>query len=355
VGRRFPSTIRVSDFILVAISSSSHNVFATLRVVGPDTVQFILEHTGTRAVVCARRNLPQLCEAKSSNTCPHFRVAILVDGVTPDATRQASTCGLEVVSLAKVEAVGSEVLATTGHRHAPPTYDDVATFSYTSGTTGTPKGALLTHGNMVSAMAGFSIYGDMVLCITDRHLSYLPLPHIFERSVMSQVLAAGASAAFYRGDPTLLIEDLQACRPTILPAAPRVLNKIYDKVRHVEHHALKISLNINCCLGGIDLEWHLRGWGLEKETFRCRSRRKNPRLAGWPLDARHLRSPSLQQNQESSWPGLHPIDDKWFGAAGREGDDVFSLHAGCSGRRRQVVFDTLSSSKPCHAHARAFL
>lgn len=41
---------------------------------------------------------------------------------------------------------------------------------------------------------------------------------------------SGASVGFYRGDPTLLVEDLQACRPTLLPVAPRVLNKIYDKV-----------------------------------------------------------------------------------------------------------------------------
>jgi long-chain acyl-CoA synthetase len=47
---------------------------------------------------------------------------------------------------------------------------------------------------------------------------------------MCQVYAEGASVAFFRGDPLLLIEDLQACRPTILIAPPRVLNKIYDKI-----------------------------------------------------------------------------------------------------------------------------
>jgi long-chain acyl-CoA synthetase len=47
---------------------------------------------------------------------------------------------------------------------------------------------------------------------------------------MCQVYAEGASIAFFRGDPLLLIEDLQACRPTIFIAPPRVLNKIYDKI-----------------------------------------------------------------------------------------------------------------------------
>ena len=99
----------------------------------------------------------------------------------------------------------------------------------TSGTTGTPKGALLTHENLVSAIAGVDRIWPMTL--NDRHLSYLPLPHIFERVTMAGMYSAGASIAFFRGDPTLLIEDLQACRPTFFPAAPRVLNKIHDKVR----------------------------------------------------------------------------------------------------------------------------
>jgi long-chain acyl-CoA synthetase len=70
----------------------------------------------------------------------------------------------------------------------------------------------------------------MILKTTDRHLSYLPLAHIFERVVQVQLLCVGASISFYRGDPTLFIEDLQACQPTFLPVAPRVLNKIYDKI-----------------------------------------------------------------------------------------------------------------------------
>ena len=48
---------------------------------------------------------------------------------------------------------------------------------------------------------------------------------------MAQIYVVGASIAFFRGDPLLLIEDLQACRPTLFPAAPRVLNKIYDKIQ----------------------------------------------------------------------------------------------------------------------------
>jgi long-chain acyl-CoA synthetase len=88
---------------------------------------------------------------------------------------------------------------------------------------------LLTHENLISAIAG--VNDVFPFTADDRHLSYLPLAHIFERIVMAQIYMQGASIAFFRGDPLLLIEDIQACRPTVFAAAPRVLNKIYDKIQ----------------------------------------------------------------------------------------------------------------------------
>jgi long-chain acyl-CoA synthetase len=195
---------------------------------GPESVEFILKQTSTKTVVATRAELERLCTVKKAGKCPCFEVVVLADGVTSDAARMAKQAGLQVMSFAKVEAVGAHRIATEGHKHRPPTGKDVFTFCYTSGTTGDPKGALLTHENLISAIAGVS--DVFPLNITDRHLSYLPLAHIFERVIMAQIYIQGASIAFYRGDPLMLVEDLQACRPTIMPAAPRVLNKIYDKI-----------------------------------------------------------------------------------------------------------------------------
>lgn len=195
---------------------------------GPDTVRYILEHTGMSCVVCSRKELRRLCEAKQSKTCPAFHSVVLIDGVTPEASSMASGAGLKAVPFAKVEALGSQIVSTEGHDHSPPDAGDVATFCYTSGTTGDPKGALITHDNIMSAVGGLD---EIQLLPTDRHISYLPLPHIFERVVVAQMISNGASMAFYRGDPLLLIEDIVACRPTIIPMVPRVLNKIHDKIQ----------------------------------------------------------------------------------------------------------------------------
>lgn len=74
--------------------------------------------------------------------------------------------------------------------------EQVYTFSYTSGTTGNPKGALITHRNFVSAIAnqGFS---TLKFNTDDVYLSYLPLPHVMERLALSMITYIGACMGFY--------------------------------------------------------------------------------------------------------------------------------------------------------------
>ena len=205
---------------------------------GPDTVQFILEHTNLSVCICTRSQIKALCEAASKSSTNHLKTIVVIDGITPEAAQLVSDTNnnnnnkLTLTTLAKVETLGAQCISTNrAEPHNPPSPHDIATFCYTSGTTGNPKGALLTHQNMMSVNAGLSdIFQEEQINSTDRHLCYLPMPHVFERTCQSQVLKAGGSVAFFRGDPTKLIEDIQACQPTVLPVAPRVLNKIYDKI-----------------------------------------------------------------------------------------------------------------------------
>jgi len=216
----------IAEQAIFCVSGATVPFYDTL---GPESVQFILNQTLNKTVVSTRAELGRLCTVKKSGLCPHFKVVVLVDGVTSNSAEMAKQAGLEVMSFAKVEAVGAHRIDTEGFKHRPPSGKDIFTFCYTSGTTGDPKGALLTHENLIASVAGF---GEVFpFTADDRHLSYLPLAHIFERIVMAQIYMQGGSIAFFRGDPLLLIEDLQACRPTVFPAAPRVLNKIYDKIQ----------------------------------------------------------------------------------------------------------------------------
>ena len=114
---------------------------------------------------------------------------------------------------------------------------DLATIVYTSGTTGPPKGTMITHANIMATMR--SLKSLIELRPDDRFLSFLPLSHITERSVSHfGQIAAGAETWFARSFATVA-EDLRACRPTLFFGVPRVWEKfrqgILERVEEQPH------------------------------------------------------------------------------------------------------------------------
>lgn len=106
---------------------------------------------------------------------------------------------------------------------------DLATIVYTSGTTGRPKGVMLSHYNILSnahaSLDIIAVRGDDLL------LSFLPLSHTFERTLGYYLpIMAGATVAFARSIPQLS-EDLQFIRPTLLVSVPRIYERIYAAIR----------------------------------------------------------------------------------------------------------------------------
>ena len=87
----------------------------------------------------------------------------------------------------------------------------------------------------------FTFQSKFTMTNEDVYISYLPLAHMMERVCQAMVLQSGGRIGFFRGDIKLLIEDIQALKPTLFLSVPRLLNRIYDKVG-VQLNALKDSL-----------------------------------------------------------------------------------------------------------------
>jgi long-chain acyl-CoA synthetase len=123
---------------------------------------------------------------------------------------------------------GAELESELASRLESLTPDRVATVVYTSGTTGDPKGVMLTHRHFVemgrSALQAFHLGPD------DLILSYLPYSHVLERidGIFIETMA-GCSFWLARGLDTL-VQDIQAARPTVMLGVPRVFEKVYEAV-----------------------------------------------------------------------------------------------------------------------------
>ncbi len=106
--------------------------------------------------------------------------------------------------------------------------DDVNTIIYTSGTTGPPKGCLITHANWFATIDAITSLSAMTVGST--MYLYLPLAHMFARTVQFATLATGATLVFWGGDVTRIVDDLGELKPTHVPSVPRLFEKAYARV-----------------------------------------------------------------------------------------------------------------------------
>lgn len=213
------------DAALHAFSMTSVPLYDTL---GPDAVKYIANHAELAGIACSLDVLGRVLEVLPD--CPSVKV-VVVYGTTPGQRLPSPGPGVEatLVTLDRLSALGYK----HPKPHRPPGPSDIALINYTSGTTGTPKGAVLTHGALVANAAGAArLVADLFLDgeQQQKHISYLPLAHIYERFNLTLQTYFGGAVGFYRGNVLELLEDVEVLAPTVFSSVPRLYNRIYDKV-----------------------------------------------------------------------------------------------------------------------------
>jgi long-chain acyl-CoA synthetase len=181
----------------------------------PEECHYVLEHSGATAIFVENDDqLAKLREIRSE--LPALRHVIAFEGQTEEA-----------LSLEALRDGGSEVSdERLDERLDAIAGNDVATIVYTSGTTGPPKGCVLTHANLRSVV-------DMVRQRTEVNPGedviyiFLPLAHSLTRVVQIVGIVAGAELAYWRRDPQRIVEDVAVMQPTHLPSVPRIFEKIH--------------------------------------------------------------------------------------------------------------------------------
>ncbi|XP_006872993.1 PREDICTED: long-chain-fatty-acid--CoA ligase 6 isoform X1 [Chrysochloris asiatica] len=169
-----------------------------------------------------------LLEHVEKKETPGLKLIIIMEPFEEALKERGQECGVVIKSMQAVEDCGQ----ANYHAPVPPQPDDLSIVCFTSGTTGNPKGAMLTHGNVVADFSGFLKVTEKVIFPRqdDVLISFLPLAHMFERVIQSVVYCHGGRVGFFQGDIRLLSDDMKALCPTIFPVVPRLLNRMYDKI-----------------------------------------------------------------------------------------------------------------------------
>jgi long-chain acyl-CoA synthetase len=210
----------VADLAILGIGAVTVPIYATLTA---EQCRDLLARSRARAVFVS--DAAQLAKIRSVRAqLPHLEFVIPIEPVPPESQAERSW---DLVSGRGAIARGADPLRfrAEADRVRP---DDLATIIFTSGTTGEPKGAMLSHANItVNVEAGLKVID---LGPSDTNLCFLPLSHIFERMAgCYTMMAAGVTTAFARSLETVA-EDAAEVRPTVLTGVPRFFEKVRLRV-----------------------------------------------------------------------------------------------------------------------------
>lgn len=207
----------ITDFAVASLGAVSVPIYPTLPA---EQVHFILDNADVEVAVV--ENEEQLRKIADGNTDVRYGIIMNPpsDWVATDKWRTFS----------EVEEDGERALLRDwedGWRKIER--DDLATIIHTSGTTGPPKGVMLTHGNFLSNMEGVHFW-VIELFPSDVALSYLPLSHVFERMAGHFMPLSSGCTIAYAESIDKIPENFLEVRPTIMTSVPRLFEKVYAKV-----------------------------------------------------------------------------------------------------------------------------
>jgi long-chain acyl-CoA synthetase len=192
---------------------------------GPESIQYVIEHANLETIFCSTDPLTNLLK-RAKELKGLKNIVALDEPVSDEHKRLAAEAGIRLYTWSECQKIGKE----RRHALANPRPSDCFSFSYTSGTTGNPKAVMISHANMLAAVAVLP-YTDVKFYPDDVYISYLPLPHVFERIIEWSLLYSGSQICFYSGDILKLKDDLAFWQPTFFAGVPRLYNRFYSAIR----------------------------------------------------------------------------------------------------------------------------
>uniref|UniRef100_A0A8C2DXN2 Arachidonate--CoA ligase n=1 Tax=Cyprinus carpio TaxID=7962 RepID=A0A8C2DXN2_CYPCA len=192
---------------------------------GTEAISYIIDKATISTVICDIADKARLILDCVSGQKHSITTIVIMENFDSELIAQAKQKGIEILSLKELEAIGK-----ANYKTPIVSKTEIKLIFFFS--TGNPKGAMITHGNVVSNCSAFIKVTEGLLKPSpqDVIISFLPLAHMFERVVEGVLLVHGARIGYFQGDIRLLMDDLKTLKPTIFPVVPRLLNRMFDKI-----------------------------------------------------------------------------------------------------------------------------
>nr|GEU83677.1 long chain acyl-CoA synthetase 4-like [Tanacetum cinerariifolium] len=221
--------VNCAEWIISMEACNAHGLHCIplYDTLGAGAVEFIIGHAEITIVFVEEKKISEVLKT-FPKAGEYLKTIVSFGQATPEQKEQFKNFGATIHSWDEFLSLGKDK-----HFDLPAVKKktDICTIMYTSGTTGDPKGVLISNNNIVTLIAGVRHVLDSCnesLTEHDVYLSFLPLAHIFGRVIEECFIHHGGSIGFWRGDVKLLIEDIGELKPTIFCAVPRVLERIYS-------------------------------------------------------------------------------------------------------------------------------
>lgn len=180
----------------------------------------------------------------SKNDLPALKTLILFDAPDEEIVSLAKGCGIALLKFDEMLEEGKKFRAENPGKVEAELekgkWDDIATIIFTSGTTGIPKGVVITHGNFLAQL--IEVTDRIWLRPNERALCILPVWHVFMREVEYVILSQGCALCYSKPIGNVLLGDITKLNPVILPAVPRVFEGILEGINRKMRRAGGITL-----------------------------------------------------------------------------------------------------------------